>query len=115
MSRPKGSKNKSKTVPPIDRLEELLDWGPKIEAFCAKKGFPPSELIEKFEGLEESLRGAEKELTDLLESEGLNKPNTAPKIEKGYKIPRIGKKARKGLKMGMKRKGRILCQRAYPK
>jgi hypothetical protein len=97
-------------TPPIDRLEELLDWGPKIEAFCEKKGFPPSELIEKFEQLERDKLFAatqlgefiansshvtfKKDMTphEILEEFGVeayrkaleaqNKPHTAPQIEK---------------------------------
>jgi len=98
-------KNKTKKVKispaETDQLEQLLEWGPKIEAFCAKKGFPPSELIGKFEELEafyEKFKGmSQVQAVMLLEdmTVGQNKSNTALKTEKSRKP---SQKQKEGLK-----------------
>jgi len=85
-------------------------WKEDIEAFCEKKGFLPSELIEKFEELEAQKEAAERELTDVLEGQGLipsketkNKLDTAPKsVKRTQDTPqfKMGRqKAEKGLKI----------------
>ena len=106
MSRPKGSKNKAKTI--IANLQNERKFIADIKAFCKAKGFPPSELIEKFEGLERELA---KPLTernreqwhDLL-TEGENKPIPAPKTEQFRMGPPKEEKGKEGAENGAGKK-----------
>lgn len=61
-----------------ERIKEL-EWVGKTKEWCKVKGFPPSELIEKYERLELQITELEA-LTHPFET--LNKPKTAPKTEK---------------------------------
>lgn len=84
-----------------DLTEERI-WITNMKAFCEKKGFPPVELIEKFEELERDLKESQKQYTDFLESEGLIPASTKHTTQSKPKELSSFMKSRQNSKNGMK-------------
>lgn len=130
MSRPKGSKNKSKAAfdtKKINARMKELEWVGKVEGWCKVKGFPPSELIEIFEELEKRITLVVEQKQEVTEAYGahleecqnkLSKapqngiftpdspygPDTAPEIGKSGKTTQKEEKGKEGAENGSETK-----------
>lgn len=79
-----------------------MEWIGKVEAWCKGKGFPPSELIEKFEGLEAQLKETENLIPSPQSQVHQNKPDPAPQTGKSGKTTPKEEKGKEGAENGPK-------------
>lgn len=89
-------------------------WAILIHQFCAKRGFPPEQLFEKFEELEKTNEGL-RLANQILGEEGQNRSIPAPKPEKLPDVPKKEDKGGKGVENAPETNGKGWVIREKPK